>query len=96
MIQPRLEGLVTEKPEGTLSFWTEDENREMIIVCVCVWLFGKHEANSHIFTQDWVTVFESHLCVCVVYAVIHQDHDEDGDRYAEISNNPAKLNQTNH
>lgn len=52
MIQPRLEGLVTEKPEGTLSFWTEDENREMIIVYVCVWLFGKHEANSHTFTQD--------------------------------------------
>ena len=39
MIQPRLEGLVTEKPEGTLSFWTEDENREMIIVCVCVALW---------------------------------------------------------
>lgn len=39
-------------------------------------------------------VSESHLCVRVVYTVIHQHHDEDGNRYAEITDDPAKLKST--
>lgn len=35
---------------------------------------------------------QSHLRVRVVYTVIHQDHDEDGNWYAEITDDPAKLN----
>lgn len=39
-------------------------------------------------------VSESHLRVRVVDEVIHQDHDEDGNRHAKIADDPAKLNPT--
>lgn len=52
MIQPRLEGLVTEKPEGTLSFWTEDDNRETIIGFMVSKEPHTHTDKGHTFIQD--------------------------------------------
>lgn len=79
MTHPRLSGLVTEKPSGTLSFWAEDTDLTPL----------------EIFKKSRSTLpLGSYLSVCIVYAVIHQDHDENGYWHAKISNNPTKLKAT--
>lgn len=93
MVQPRLSGLVTEKPLGTLSFYTEDQDRNMMGKLTSIlWVFdySKSALMGQMF-QIKIKSFDSYLCIRVVYAVIHQDHDEDGNRHPKVSNHPAKL-----
>lgn len=90
MSQPRLEGLVTEKPLGTLSFCTKNE------LMTTPRKKGNRVREIQRGGGGWGggRVGEPHLNEGVAEVGSHQDHDEDCNGNAEISNNPPQLTHT--
>lgn len=82
MSQPRLLGLVTEKPLGTLSFCTENDRA------------GEDDSEDEGQTCARWGSESLYLNEGVAEVVSHQDHDEDCNRNAKISNNPPQLTHT--
>lgn len=83
MSQPRLVGLVTDKPLGTLSFCTEND----------------HARDDHAEDEGGALLEAGgglglYLNERVAEVVSHQDRDEDCNRNAKISNNPPQLTHT--